>query len=89
LPWLVVKAEQAILVLEALDIAERHTARLGQAHRVDPQALQRRDEIVAEISRLNCRKGRFVSSQKGGDANMSTNALQTSDVLPDDGAHRG
>ena len=66
LPWLVIKRSQAELLLEALAIADRHTARVGQPHMVDPTALRRRDEIVAEISALN-RKGRLVSSQ-GGDA---------------------
>lgn len=55
LPWLVCKREQMVLLLEALALADRNTPRAGQSWQ--QQSNERRDEIVAEISRLN-RKGR-------------------------------
>lgn len=55
LPWLICKREQMVLLLEALEIAEGNTPRLGQP--LAYSGLERRDEIYAEIRRLNT-KGR-------------------------------
>lgn len=63
LPWLVCKREQMELLLEALQIADGNTPRTGEP--LVYSGLQRRDEIYAEIRRLNT-KGRETT--KAGDA---------------------
>lgn len=59
LPWLVCKKEQMTLLLEALEIADRGTPRKGEKWIRSEEDLTRRDEIYAEIRRLNTR-GREV-----------------------------
>ena len=60
MPWLVCKAEQATLLLEALDITSKLTPIKGQPYLNSSQQMPlilRRDEIAKQISMLN-RKGR-------------------------------
>jgi len=60
LPWLVCKKEQAILMLEALELKTGLTPLKGQEWRKDAAMTPRLLEIQQEISTLN-RKGRVQS----------------------------
>lgn len=55
LPWLVCKQEQMVLLLEALEIADRATPRKGEKWARSEEDMARRDEIYAEIRRMNTR----------------------------------
>lgn len=55
LPWLVCKRDQMALLLEALEIADRMTPRKGEPWIRSEEDKTRRDEIYAEIRRLNTR----------------------------------
>lgn len=55
LPWLVCKQEQMTLLLEALEIADRLTPRKGEKWVRSESDIARRDEIYAEIRRMNTR----------------------------------
>ena len=62
LPWLVCKRDQMLLLLEALDIADKNTPRPGQP--LQRSGLERRDAIYADIRRLNT-KGRETTEAGG------------------------
>jgi hypothetical protein len=49
------KQDQLRLMLEALELAEKNTPIAGQPFEADEEALNRRNEIAREISKLNHR----------------------------------